>query len=78
MPKEKQVTDETTYQRIKRLADAKGLSLLEVCDAAEVDRSTVEKWKPEEPKTVRIIKSLEAAIDRLPNKKTARNETNKN
>jgi transcriptional regulator with XRE-family HTH domain len=69
---------ENTYDRIKRLADAKGLSLLEVCEAAGVDRSTVERWKGRETKTVTVIQSLEAAIDRLPAKTTAKNEPTKN
>jgi len=52
-------------QSLKTKAAAAGTNLTEVCRRAGVSRQTVEKWKDEEPKTLRILRQLEAQIDIL-------------
>jgi hypothetical protein len=50
-----------------------GTNLTKVCELAKVNRSTVEGWKIEEPKTIKILRRLKAAIadEAATNKKTA-------
>lgn len=52
----------TTYERINALCAQNGLSINEVCRAADVDRSILERWKKAEPKTLRILRAIEDAI----------------
>lgn len=52
-------------QSLKIKAAAAGTNLTEVCRRAGVSRQTVEKWKDEEPKTLQILRRLEAQIEIL-------------
>jgi len=58
-------------QSLKTKAAAAGTNLTEVCRVAGISRQTVERWKDEEPKTLQIIRKLEATIETL-KKKNAR------
>lgn len=47
---------------LKAKAAAAGTNLTAICREAGVPRQTIERWK-EEPKTIRLLRKLEAAID---------------
>lgn len=58
-----------TFQSLKiRCAEA-GTSISEVCRIAGVNRSTVEKWKKDEPTTLVVLEKLNNAIEELKRKK---------
>ena len=46
----------------------KGLSLTEVCRDANVERSGLERWKKENPKTLNSVADILTSIDRLSKK----------
>ena len=58
----------STYQRIAESCAKKGVSINQICRTANVERSTLERWKKREPNTLRILWALEKAIkDYAPN-----------
>lgn len=54
--------NESTFDYLTRICEEAGTNLTEACREADIDRSTVERWKEKEPKTVEIISQLEAVI----------------
>ncbi len=57
----------TLYASLKAECEAAGLRLGTVCRAAGVDRSIVQKWKKEDPKTIRVANAIREAIYKLKN-----------
>lgn len=55
---------ENTFESLKAACEEAGTNLSEVCREAGVDRSTLEHWKREEPKTIVSIRKLLKAIDK--------------
>lgn len=55
----------TLYASLKAECDAAGLKIGTVCRFANVDRSIVQKWKYEDPKTIKIVNALREAIEKL-------------
>lgn len=39
-----------------------GISLSKLCNEAGIDRSVVERWKKEEPKTLQTLRKLESTL----------------
>jgi transcriptional regulator with XRE-family HTH domain len=54
-----------TYERLRLLAKENGVNLTKACRVANVERSTVERWKKSEPQTILMIRRLEEAIIKL-------------
>lgn len=48
---------------LKVKAAAAGTNLTRICKNAGVPRQTVERWKNKEPKTITILRKLEAEIE---------------
>lgn len=63
---------ESVYDRLHRLASEAGVSLLAICKKTGIARSTVERWKGQEPRTVVMIRDLEKAIAEAARKKANR------
>lgn len=40
-----------------------GTTLGELCKEAKIDRSTPQRWKEQEPKTIQIYRSLQSALE---------------
>lgn len=59
MPKETNIV-----QSLKIQAAAAGTNLTEVCRDANIPRQTIERWKNGEPKTIKILRAVEAAIEK--------------
>ncbi|MBL4809043.1 MAG: hypothetical protein JKY43_03170 [Phycisphaerales bacterium] len=57
-----------TYKDIKERADKIGVKLSLVCRKAGVDRSTLERWKLNDPKSIRKLNALNDALDKLEKK----------
>lgn len=49
---------------LKAKAAAAGTNLTAICRAAGVPRQTVERWKNKEPKTIALLRKLEAEIEK--------------
>lgn len=49
---------------LKARCAAAGTNITAVCEAANVSRSTVERWKKNPPKSLRILDALEAEIQK--------------
>lgn len=62
-----------TYESLKRDCEAVGLSLAEACRLANVDGSSVRRWKKREPKTLKTLSALRTVI--VERKNTAQHET---
>lgn len=54
------------YNQLRKKMDAKGTNLTVVCQGANVNRDTVQKWKSKDPYTIGVIKRMVAFIDSLP------------
>jgi transposase-like protein len=52
-------------QSLKIKCAEAGTNLTHVCRQAGVNRSTIEKWKREEPTSLQIIRKLEKAIEEI-------------
>jgi transcriptional regulator with XRE-family HTH domain len=52
-------------QTLKIKAAAAGSNLTEICRRAGVNRQTVEQWKDDEPKTLKILRKIEAEIEKI-------------
>lgn len=53
----------TTYQHLKQQCEAVGISLTQLCREAGVERSTVERWKHRDPKSIEMLKEFNAIIE---------------
>lgn len=49
---------------LKAKAAAAGTNITEICRRSGVPRQTVERWKNKEPKTLILLRSLEAELDK--------------
>ncbi len=56
--------DPVNYLRVE--CEKRGISLSDLCDAAQVDRSTVERWKNKNPHTMQILGRLQTALKEKP------------
>ena len=54
---------ENIYLSLEEECKKVGTNLTRVCHKAGVCRSTVQRWKHQEPNTVRIYRKLKAMID---------------
>lgn len=59
----KEKETQSTYDKLCARAKKAGTSISELCRRANVDRSTPQRWKDNEPKTLQILNSLEAELD---------------
>jgi len=57
-----EISMRSTYERLRQLAEDNGVNLTKACRVANVERSTVERWKKREPQTIQMIQRLEEAI----------------
>lgn len=55
----------SVYDNLRKRCALAGVSLLKACEAAQVDYSTIAKWKKKNPKTIETHERLIAAIERL-------------
>lgn len=62
------------YDEINAACKAAGTNLTKVCREANVDRSTLTRWKTEDPKSIRIYRRLLATISTVPKLKTSGDE----
>lgn len=64
-------TNETgkTYQDIKTKCENLGVSISHVCREAGVDRSILERWKNEEPKTLKTLNAINDTLEGIANDK---------
>ena len=53
---------ESTFEYLQRRCDEAGTNLTEICREANIDRSSVERWKEKDPKSIQILKDLESVI----------------
>lgn len=51
------------YQSLQDLCTAAGTNITQICRDADVNRSILQSWKNENPKTLQILARLLAAID---------------
>ena len=56
-----------TYNHLQKLCTQAGTNLAQICRDANLDRSVLERWKKEEPKTLIILASLLKAIEERKN-----------
>lgn len=54
---------ENIFNSLEAACRESGTNLTKVCRKAEVQRSTVQRWKQKEPNTIRIYRRLLAAIE---------------
>lgn len=68
---------ETTliFTELEAAAKAAGSNLSEVCRVANVDRSVLERWKAKNPKSLDIVNSLRAAIEKIKEQADAESST---
>lgn len=52
------------YATLNKLAAEAGTNLTQVCRDADVDRSILERWKSETPKTIKILDRILNAIEK--------------
>ena len=52
------------FDDLLRKCQSAGTNLTQVCRQANVSRSTIERWKSREPKTISILRNLEAIIEK--------------
>jgi hypothetical protein len=50
------------YSSLKAECEAAGTNLTVVCKGAKVSRSTVEKWKQGDPKTIKQLRAIRTEI----------------
>lgn len=62
------------YDRIKEEVDKLGISLSELCRQSDVQRNVLHRWKGDNPKTIDILHSLSATIDKLKEEQTNKNK----
>ena len=55
----------SAYADIEKRAKQIGVKLSEVCRKAGVDRSILERWKKEDPKSITTFNALNAALDEI-------------
>lgn len=48
-----------------------GTNLAELCREAQVDRKTLDKWKRRTPKSIAMLRRLEAAIEKVESQNNA-------
>lgn len=60
----KQTGPENIVKSLKIKAATVGSNLTQICNDAGVPRQTIERWKNVEPKTIRILRKLENAIEK--------------
>jgi predicted transcriptional regulator len=53
------------YEAILQKCNELDISISQLCKKAKVGRATIEKWKDNPPKTVRILARIEEAIKKL-------------
>ncbi|MBL4616756.1 MAG: hypothetical protein JKY46_03595 [Robiginitomaculum sp.] len=58
------------YQTIKKRCDDLGVKLSFICREAGVDRSILERWKSEDPKTIKTLNSINDVIEKLEQEKS--------
>lgn len=51
----------TAYERVKAIADKKGITMKELCRRADVNYQSVMRWKVTEPKSFRTLRKLQDA-----------------
>lgn len=56
---------ELAYDRIKTKCASLGVSISEVCRMAGVDRSILERWKTQNPKSINTLNAINAAIEEI-------------
>lgn len=61
----------SAYADIETRAKKIGVNLSEVCRKAGVDRSVLERWKKEDPKSITTFNALNAALDEIESEKDA-------
>jgi hypothetical protein len=49
---------------LKAKAAAAGTNITEICRRAHVPRQTVERWKNEEPLTIKLLRKIESEIEK--------------
>lgn len=69
--KKSPVITENIFDSLKVRCAQAGTNLTEVCKRAGVDRSSLERWKRKEPKTITIIRKIETEIEKIEAKKKA-------
>jgi transposase-like protein len=62
----------TAYEEIKNGCDDLGISISAICREQGVNRDLVQRWKNEDPKSIKIYKQLTTAIKE---KKQQKSET---
>jgi len=55
----------SAYAEIEKRAKHIGVKLSEVCRKAGVDRSILERWKKEDPKSITTLNALNNALDEI-------------
>lgn len=53
----------TAYEEIKSGCDELGISLTSICRDQKINRDLIQRWKIEDPKSIKIYKKLMKAID---------------
>lgn len=56
---------------LKAKCAAIGTNITQVCKEAGVPRQTIERWKVEEPKTIKLLRQIEETIEKMAAKKQA-------
>lgn len=56
---------EKVYDYIAFTAAQHGVSISEVCRQADVDRSVVERWKEDDPKSIQTFRKLQTVLGTL-------------
>jgi hypothetical protein len=65
---------ENVYDEISQACTDAGIPLQHVCREAGVDRSVLERWKKENPKSIKILNALSKALDKLKHAKSNTHE----
>lgn len=56
-----------TYAYLKGRCDKLGIPIKRMVEVAGGNRSVIDRWKDEEPKSFKILRSMETALDKLEN-----------
>ena len=61
----KSIIPNNIFKSLRDACTQAGTNLTEACKVAGVERSTVERWKTNEPATIKNIRKVEAAIETI-------------
>jgi hypothetical protein len=53
----------TAYEEIKNGCDDLGISITSICRDQKINRDLIQRWKNEDPKSIKVYKQLMKAIN---------------